>query len=152
MNTISIKIIAILVLIASLTGCAVFGSDMKGLRDIKAAHTKVFDKDLSSCYELTAKALSAWNAVIFQQRKDDYMVAMEFEKIFRSCINTTEVGIFFTQTAPHKTEVKVASLNSSLSQFIAQKLFDYIEKDGKISVQEELTAAAISPRFSFNHR
>ena len=56
---------------------------------------------------------------------------MEFEKVFRSCINTTELGIFFTETEPHKTEVKVTSLNYNLSQFIAPKLFNYIEKDGK---------------------
>ena len=153
MNTISIKIIAILVLIASLTGCAVFGSDVHGLCDIKVAHTKVFDKEMHYCYDLTAKALSSWGAVIFQQRKDDYIVAMEFERIFRGCINTTEVGIFFTQTGPHKTEAKVTSLNYNLSQFIAQKLFDYIEKDGKIPVQEELMPiAAASKGFSFKHR
>ena len=137
MNTTSIKIIAILVLIASLMGCAVFGSDVQGLRNVKVAHTKVFDKDLPYCYELTAKALSAWNAVIFQQRKDDYIIAMELDKVFKSCIDTTELGIFFTVVNPQKTEVKVTSLNYNLSQFVAQKLFDYIDKGGEAPAQEK---------------
>ena len=138
MKTSLLKIFAISSITALFAGCAILGSDVKGLRDIKEAHVKVFDKDISGCYELTAKALKKWEAVRFQQRKDDYIVAMEFEKVFRSCINTTELGIFFTRTAPHQTEVKITSLNYSLSQFISQQLFNYIEKDGKIPKEEEL--------------
>ena len=142
MKTALVKIFVISSLAALLTGCAVFGSDVQGLSDIKEAHTKVFDKDIHSCYDLASKALKKWEAVIFQQRKDDYIVAMEFEKVFRSCINTTGLGIFFTQTGPHTTEVKVQSLNYNLSQFISQHLFNYIEKDGKLSKEEELKPSA----------
>ena len=142
MKTTLIKIFTISLLGALLAGCAVFGSDVQGLSEIKDAHTQVFDKDLSRCYELTAQALKKWNAVIFQEYKDGYIVATELEGVFRSCINTTELGIFFNETAPHKTEVKVTSLNYSLSRFIAPKLFDYIEKDGKLSKEEELKPAA----------
>ena len=144
-----IKIIVISVLIMPFAGCALITCDVQGLRDMKEAHAKVFDKDLSSCYALTVKALSGWKAVIFKNRQDDYIVAMEFEKVFRSCINTTELGIFFTQTAPNKTEVKVTSMNYNLSEFIARKLFTYIERDGKVSVEEEAKPIAESSRNPF---
>lgn len=143
MKTTLLKIIVISMLSASFTGCAAFGSDVRGLFDIKEAHTKVFDRGVPRCYELTAQFLKRWNAVIFQQSEGDYIVAMELETVFRSCINTTEVGIFFTAVAPQKTEVKVTSLNYNLSQFISDKLFDYIEKDGNVAVEEELKKAAL---------
>ena len=137
MKNIPIKITAIFILIASFTGCALIGSDVRGLRDIKEAHTRVFDKDLPYCYDLTIKALSRWKASAFQRRKNDYIVAMELETVFRSCIDTTELGLFFTETGPNKTEVKVTSLNYNLSEAVAQKLFDYIEKDGKVPIEKE---------------
>ena len=147
--------------ITSFTGCALFGSDARGLRAIKEAHTKVFDKDAASCYELTAKALSKWKASIFQQSKNDYIVAMEFESVFKNCIDTTELGIFFTplekssltgftQTAPNKTEVKVTSLNYNLSRFISHNLFNYIEKEGNVPKEEDLKPVAVTSKgFSF---
>ena len=144
MKTALVKIFAISSLTVLFAGCAVFGSDVQGLSDIKEAHTKVFDKDITRCYELTAQAMKKWDAVIFQEYKDGYIVAIEFEKVFRSCINTTEVGIFFNQTAVAKTEVKVTSLDYNLSQFIAPKLFDYIEKDGKVPKEEELKPSKVT--------
>ena len=138
-----IKIIVIFAVIAPLSGCALFGSDVQGLSEIKEAYTRTFDKNASTCYELTTKALAKWKTVVFQQNKDDYIVAIEFEKVFRSCINTTELGIFFTETGPNKTEVKVTSLNYNLSQFIAPYLFNYIEKDGNVPPEEELKPAAV---------
>ena len=143
MNTTLIKIFAISSLGALLAGCAVFGSDVQGLYNVKEAHTKVFDKSISRCYKLTTQALKKWGAVRFQKSKDDYIVAMEFEKVFRSCIDTTELGIFFTETGPHKTEVRVTSLNYNLSELISQKLFEYIEKDGKVPIGERLKPSIV---------
>ncbi|MFA5143471.1 MAG: hypothetical protein WC522_04815 [Candidatus Omnitrophota bacterium] len=126
-----IKVTALFIIAASLAGCALFLADVPALWKIKEARIQVFDKEVADCYDLTINALAEWKAVVFQQRVDDYIVAMRFEDIFKSCVNTTEVGIFFTQTAPHKTEVKVTSLNYNLSQAVSLKLFDYIARDGK---------------------
>ena len=93
--------------------------------------------------------MKKWGAVRFQKSKDDYIIAMEFEKVFKSCIDTTELGIFFTRTGPHTTEIKVTSLNSNLSQFIAPHLFDYIEKDGNVPKEEELEPSKIAPSRNF---
>lgn len=141
MKTTLTKICTISALLVSFAGCALLTCDVKGLHDIEKAYTRTFDKDPGRCYELTAKAMHEWDAVVFQQKKNDYIVGMEFEKIFASCINTTEVGIFFTSSAPHKTEVKVTSLNYNLSQFVSLKLFDYIDKDGKMSKEAGVSDA-----------
>ena len=132
------RIIAIVFLAASFSGCAVFLADIHGLQKIKPAHVKVFDKDQERCYELTKAALAEWHAVVFQTRKYDYIVAMELDYVFMNCVNTTELGIFFTEKAPGKTEVKVTSLNYQLSEFVADNLFNYIEKNGDIPPGEKL--------------
>lgn len=145
MKTILTKIIVTLCVAASLSGCALMISDVQGLYDIKEAHIRVFDKSISRCYQLTHGALKTWQAVAYHQSVDDYIVAMELEKAFKSCINTTELGIFFTEISPGKTEVKVTSLNYNLSRSIAVKLFEYIEKDGNIPKED-------APLFSNNAR
>ena len=136
------KSIVTICVAVSLAGCAIFLADVNGLRKIKTAHVKVFDKDIPRCRELTENAIASWQAIIFQQRKDDYIVAMELHHIFRNCVSTTELGIFFTQVAPGKTEIKVTSLDSHLSEFIAAGLFNYIEKDGKVPAGEALVPSS----------
>lgn len=143
MNKTLAKIFAMASIAALLAGCAVFGSDVQGLDNIKEAHKKVFDKDISRCYKLTTEALKKWKAVRFQKYKDGYIIAMEFEAVFRGCINTTEVGIFFNEAEPHKTEVKVASLNYNLASFVASNLFNYIDKDGKLPAAERLKPSKV---------
>ncbi len=138
-----VKIFTVSLLAVVLAGCAIFGADVQGLSEVKEAHAKIFDKDVSGCYRLATEALHKWGAVRFQRYKDNYIIAMEFEGVFRGCTNTTELGIFFTETEPHKTEVKVTSLNYSLSQLISQKLFEYIEKDGRLPPEERLKPSAV---------
>jgi hypothetical protein len=138
MRRVLISIITIASIAVLSGGCAIFGSNTRDLCDIEEAHVRTFDKSISDCYKLTTKALSRWGAVIFQRSVDDYIVAMEFDKVFRSCINTTEVGIFFAEMGDGKAGVRVTSLNYNLSQFVAEKLFNYIEKDGNVPKEEEL--------------
>ncbi|MFA6320467.1 MAG: hypothetical protein WCY36_01260 [Candidatus Omnitrophota bacterium] len=136
------NIIIVICLAVSFSGCAIFLADVDGLRKIKTVHTKIINKDLPYCYELTKKILVSWNGVIFQERKNDYIVAMELDYAFRNCISTTELGVFFTEAEPGKTEIKVTSLNSQLSEFIAKNLFNYIEKDGKVPAEEALVLSS----------
>ena len=142
MKTSLLKFTAVFAIAALLSGCALFGSDLNSLYNIKEEHVKVFDKGISSCYDLSLSALSQWKAVVFQQYKDDYIVAMNLEGAFKSCINTTEVGIFFTEISAQKTEIKITSLNHNLSQTIAEKLFFFIEKDGKVPVSGSADASS----------
>ncbi len=149
MRYLYIKITAITVLAALLVaGCAFLGSDVKGMREIKDAYARQFDKDIPACYKFTTMALYQWNAIIFQQNKNDYIIAMKLDSVFNSCIDTTELGILFMKTASGKTEVRVASLNKDLERFIAPRLFAYIEKNGDVSEEEELTPSTpINVRF-----
>lgn len=132
MKQAAIKVLTLAVLVAFLPGCAVlFGADVKGLSEIKEAHVKVFDKDVPSCYERTRFILTRWGAVAYDKVRNEYIVAMELEKVFPSCINTTELGIFFNEIEPNKTEVRVTSLNYNLSKAASRKLFYYLEHEDK---------------------
>ncbi len=132
MRTPLIKFLAVIVMVALLPGCAVlFGTNVRALSEIKEGHVKVFDKDVSYCYERTRFLLTKWDAVAYDKIRNEYIVVMELENIFPSCINTTELGIFFTEIEPHKTEVKVTSLNYNLSKYVSNKLFYYLEHGEK---------------------
>ena len=131
MKTPLIKIAGFVCLAAFLSGCALMTADVGALYEMEKAHMKTFEKDVPYCYNMTLKAIEKWNASVFQQRRGDYIVAMGLTTLYGSSIDTTEVGIFFTETAPGKTEIKVASLNYSLSEVVARNLFTYIEKGGK---------------------
>lgn len=132
MKTPLIKFLAVIAMIAFLPGCAVvFGTDVRALSEIKEEHVKVFDQDASYCYERTRFILTKWGAVAYDKIRGEYIVAMKLDKVFPSCIDTTELGIFFTAIEPHKTEVKVTSLNYNLSKYISNKLFYYLEHGEK---------------------
>jgi len=132
MKPVVIKILALAALVAFLPGCAVlFGTDVRGLSEVKEEHVKVFDKDVSYCYERTRFILTKWGAVAYDKIRGEYIVAMKLDRVFPSCIDTTELGIFFTEIEPHKTEVKVTSLNYNLSKAVSRKLFYYLEHGEK---------------------
>jgi len=126
-----LKTFGISIILISLAGCAVLnlvvGTSTCALEHEKIRSSKVFDKDIGYCYQASFNALKKWNVNLFQTKKNSYIIATNLYNIFDSCIDTTEVGIFFKKLEPDKTQIGVASLNHQLGQFIADNLFKYIE-------------------------
>jgi len=126
-----LKFLLMFAIIFSVAGCAItnslLGTSTQALEQLKVRHSKIFDKDAGYCYQKSLDVLKKWNADVFQTKTGTYIIAMKLDNVFNSCINTTEVGIFFKESEPGKTQVDVASLNYSLSQFVADNLFKYIE-------------------------
>lgn len=128
-----LKAISLFAILASISGCALLGMSINDLQDEKVKFSKVFDKDAAYCFDRTIEALDKWEAHVFQ-RSDIFdknnkrcIVATNLNKVFNSCINTTEVGIFFNKASDGSTQVEVASLNHQLAQFVSENLFKYIE-------------------------
>ena len=125
-----LKNLVIFVSILCLSGCAIIiGTSVQSLEKEKVRYSKIFEKDPSYCYAKVAEALKKWDADIFQQKKESYIIAMRLDRSFKSCTDTTELGIFFKTPQPQKTQVEVVSLNHWLSKAVAEKLFEYIEKN-----------------------
>ena len=53
---------------------------------------------------------------------------MYFDSIYKQCIDTTEVGIFFKEVDARKTQVDVACGNSGLAEFAAEEIYPLLEK------------------------
>jgi len=127
----TLKALAVFAILVCICGCSVFekavGTSTEALVDEKVRHTKIFDKDISYCYEKSIDALKKWQANAFSVSENDHIIATRLDKVFNSCIDTTEVGIFFIKLEGGKTQVEVSSLNYQLGQFVAENLFKYIE-------------------------
>jgi len=121
-----LKLAMIVVVAASVSGCAMMGITQWQLQHEKVKYSKSFEKDVQYCYRTTKDALDKWNASVWYEQENCYIIAIKFNKIYKNCIDTTELGIFFKEEGPQKTQVEVSSMNHHLSQFVSEKLFRYI--------------------------
>jgi len=64
-------------------------------------------------------------------QKEGFLITNNFNKVFPQCNTSTEVAIFFTELSKSKIQVEVSSLNYSLAEFAASKIFNCLE-DKKI--------------------
>ena len=79
-------------------------------------------------------------------RKEGFLVTTGFKGIFPQCNESTEVAIFFTELEGFKTRVEVASLNYSLAEFAASRIFNCLEdkkiedikSEDKVSLEQKM--------------
>jgi hypothetical protein len=121
-----LKLMIVIVSFICISGCAMLGITQWQLQHEKVKYSKSFEKDAQYCYQATKDALAKWNALVWYEQEGAYIIAMNFDKIYKNCIDTTELGIFFKEEALKKTQVEVSSMNHHLSQYVSEKLFRYI--------------------------
>lgn len=126
-NSIVKTLIIILPVVLLISGCAALNFATLAPQKGAGYHSKIFNKDITYCRDNTMKALEKWSANVYKEGGEKYIVAEGFNHVFKSCIDTTQVDIFFNESGPGKTEVGVSSLNYQLSAFVAEKLFTSIE-------------------------
>ncbi|MFH1767778.1 MAG: hypothetical protein ABH858_01270 [Candidatus Omnitrophota bacterium] len=106
--------------------------------------TKVFEEELIDCYNQTVNILKAMGARPYRGSvKKRFIVALGLRSIYKQrCLDTTEIAVFFKSLNRDKetpaTQVEVTSLNHSLSEFIAQKLFEKLEEMQELKQLERL--------------
>jgi len=111
----------------------ILGVSIKSLKEEQIGRkSKVFNYDYSSCYEKTLQVLKEMGVYIFRKSKrGHYIVAMNFDKVFEKCIDTTEVGVFFEEINREQTRVDIKCGNLDLVKFIAREVFPRLEKNPK---------------------
>jgi hypothetical protein len=126
----------ILVFILFLLSCApaefarLMGVGLKPFKEQGKVYSKDIDKNKSYCYQRVKDLTKGMQAQVYRRSKsEDFIVAIGFNAAFKQCNSSTEVAIFFTELDSGQTKVEVASLNYSLAEFIAPKLFEGIEKE-----------------------
>jgi len=146
-----LNIISILCLLLCVGGCAqitetaktVWGSSTRALENARVdAISKTYRCSLSDCFdavlslardakvaELVAEPVGEGAFDIFIKNRDKrHIVVMGVE----GNVETTEVGIFFSQPTLTTVKLEVSSLSSSAKRKVAQSVFD--ELDARFSV------------------
>lgn len=124
-NFIFLFFLLFLVSCSPLEMAGLLGIGTKFFKEQGKVYTENVNKDLASCYEQTLNVLAKMKARVYRgSLKQRFIVAKQFRASFKWSTDSTEVAIFFTELAPDKTKVEVASLNYSLAEFVASKLFE----------------------------
>ncbi len=119
-----------------------FGAGLRRFREGGKVYTKAFDMDLASGYGRITQELKEMEASFYRgSQEEGFLVVTHFIKVFPQCNESTEVAIFFTELESFKTQVEVASLNYSLAEFAASKIFNCLEdkKIEDINSEEEVS-------------
>lgn len=119
-----------------------FGAGTRCFREQGKVYNKVFDRDFFSCYAQIVQKLKEMQVSFYRGgRKEGFLVTTGFNKVFPQCNESTEVAIFFTEPESLKTRVEIASLNYSLAEFAASKIFNCLEdkKIEDIKSEEEVS-------------
>jgi len=93
--------------------------------DVKNSNTKqVRDFNMSStdCIAKIKDVLRDMEAIAREDARNQYIVADNFQGVFRSTIDTTQVGILVTSISDKKCRVEVASGNIDLAVFVANEI------------------------------
>jgi len=107
----------------------IVGVSTKSLEEEQPGESKVFNYDCNSCYEKTLEVLKEMGVDVFQKNKGEhYIVAMNFNKLFKKCIDTTEVGIFFKEMENKQTKIDITCGNLSLAKFASEEIFSRLKK------------------------
>ena len=84
-----------------------------------------FALTIDESYDLVVEAIYDLGGKHYRgSRKAKMIIALGFDKAFpKKCIDTTEVAVFFNSLDNETTELKVSSLNFTLSDLISEELF-----------------------------
>lgn len=122
-----------LALFFALTGCASTKSFVKGflgISSVDSLHNRTqgrfsskYDLAYGDCYGKVLKIIRNMNARVFVEKKKSHCIgASNFDTAFLNCLDATEVGIFFVETSPTRTQADVVSKNSRLSKFVFDQI------------------------------
>ena len=108
----------------------IMGVSIKSLKEEQpGGESKVFNYDYNFCYEKTLEVLKEMGVYVFQKNKEEhYIIAMNFDKIFKKCIDTTEVGIFFEEMENKRTKIDITCSNLNLVKFASEEIFSRLKK------------------------
>ena len=116
-------------LFVGLCGCSAtqvrqefIGYSMNDVKNSKTKQVQNFDMSASDCITKIKDVLKDMGAIVRESRKKQYILADNFQKVFRSTVDTTQVGISVISTGEGKCRVEIASGNIDLAAFVAKEI------------------------------
>jgi hypothetical protein len=123
------KKLLVVFLLVGLCGCSAaqlrqefIGYSMNDVKNSKTKQAQDFDMSAADCIAKIKDVLKGMGAIAREDRRNRYIVADNFQKVFRSSIDTTQVGILVTSTSEGKCRVEIASGNVDLAAFVAKEI------------------------------
>ena len=117
------------ILILVLCGCSAaqvrqefLGYSANDVRNSRTKHVQAFDMSTADCIAKIKDVLKDMEAIAREDERNQYIVADNFQGVFRSTINTTQVGILVTSVSEGKCRVEIASGNIGLAEFVAKEI------------------------------
>ena len=117
------------VLLIVLCGCSAaqvrqefIGYSMNDVKNSKTKQVQNFDMSASDCIAKIKDVLKDMGAIIRESKRNQYILVDNFQKVFRSTINTTQVGILVASTPEGKCRAEIASDNIDLAAFVAKEI------------------------------
>lgn len=118
-----------LLILVLLAGCSLksirqefLGYSAGDVKSSKNKQVQTFDMSGPDCVNKIKDVLTSMGAIIREDRKKHYIYANNFQKVFRSTIDTTQVGIVVTWLEPNKCQVEIASDNTDLAAFLSKEI------------------------------
>jgi len=122
------RLIAVLLVLA-LSGCSMtqirqelIGLNVSDVKNSKTRQTQQYDISSEDCLAGIRGVLKDMEAIAREDKKKYFIVADNFQKSLKSCIDTTQAGILVTPWEKNKSQVDVASGNADLAAFISKKI------------------------------
>jgi hypothetical protein len=122
------KLLAALLLVG-LCGCSAtqvrqefVGYSMNDVKNSKNKQVKDFDMSSTDCIVKIKDVLKDMGAIAREDERNQYIVADNFQNVFRSTIDTTQVGILVISTSDSKCRAEIASGNIDLAAFVAKEI------------------------------
>ncbi len=121
--------ISALLILVLLAGCSLksirqgwLGYSINDVKSSKQKQVQNFDMSGPDCVNKIKDILTSMGAIVREDRKKHYIYADNFQKVFRSTIDTTQVGIVVTWLEPNKCQVEIASDNTDLAVFLSKEI------------------------------
>lgn len=128
-----LRYISLVVIACLLAGCApgmefskkMWGSSTRSLEEARVnAIVHVYNASVERCYEEALKAAEEAEYYVFIQNKAKATIVLM--KI-KGSVDTTRVGIFFSEVADNQTKVFVSSLSSNAKRIVAEQIFSRMD-------------------------
>ena len=119
-----------------LSGCALMSEKIKRMEGVSIAPledargkaaVKTIGYDYFSCYTKSLDILKKAGAYVYAKDLKKHLIA-----IYVSELDTTPVGLFFTEKGKDSTQLEIASPSGYARDLISKKVFTELEKQAKV--------------------
>ena len=103
----------------------VWGSSTRALEKARVnGIIKTYDAPLGRCYDEVLKAVGEAEYEVFINNKSKATIVVMGIK---GAVNTTEVGIFFSEISDTQTKIYISSLSSNAKRIVAEAVFPKLD-------------------------